>query len=59
MWRTNQPSSRKRASAAWVGRAVCQSVTYLAALSAWRSGAGATTKPTRRLGSMLLENVPT
>jgi hypothetical protein len=47
-----------RANAAWVGREVCQSVTYLAACVAWRSGAGVTTKPSRSVASMVLENEP-
>jgi hypothetical protein len=48
----------KRASAACAGSVVCQSVTNLAVRTARRSDAGAITKPSRRVGSMVLENEP-
>jgi len=54
----SRPSSMKRASAAWVVSGECQSVTYLAARSAFRSVGGATRKPSRSDGSIVLEKVP-
>ena len=45
--------------APWRGKGVCQSVSPLAARMAGRSDAGATTNPSRRVASSVLENEPT
>ena len=58
-WRANRPSSMNRAIAACVASGECQSARNFAARRDSRSDGGATRKPSRSVGSIVLENEPT